>query len=91
MGCYAGITALRTAGHPGGKSILDAVERGLDLPDDALAHSRAVLAEFGNMSSATVLFVLQRVLEDRPGSGVALAFGPGLAMEGLKYGWIDAC
>ena len=76
--------------HPGGKSILDAVERGLDLPGDALDTSRDVLRTFGNMSSATVLFVLQRLIEQRPESGIALAFGPGLAMEGLRFGWTDA-
>ena len=73
--------------HPGGKSILDAVERGLDLSSDALDASRSVLHDFGNMSSATVLFVLERLMRQRPESGVALAFGPGLAMEGLRFGW----
>ena len=73
--------------HPGGRSIVDAVERGLDLPPEALAASRAVLREYGNMSSATVLFVLQRLIAERPKSGLALAFGPGLAMEGLRFGW----
>ncbi|VVT12856.1 type III polyketide synthase [Erythrobacter sp. EC-HK427] len=76
--------------HPGGKSILDAVERGLALPADALDASRSVLNDFGNMSSATVIFVLERLLSERPESGVALAFGPGLAMEGVRYGWVDA-
>ncbi len=75
--------------HPGGKSILDAVERGLDLDKSELDASRAVLAECGNMSSATVLFVLQRLMADHPASGVALAFGPGLAMEGLRFGWTE--
>ena len=75
--------------HPGGKSILDAVERGLDLPADKLAASRSVLHDFGNMSSATVLFVLQRLMDERPDSGIALAFGPGLAMEGLRFGWTE--
>src|SRR5690606_342154 len=73
--------------HPGGRSIVDAVERGLDLPPEALATSRAVLREYGNMSSATVLFVLQRLIAERPKTGLALAFGPGLAMEGLRFGW----
>ena len=76
--------------HPGGKSILDAVERGLALPADALDASRSVLNDFGNMSSATVIFVLERLLSERPESGVALAFGPGLAMEGVRFGWLDA-
>ena len=76
--------------HAGGRSILDAVEAGLDLPDGTLAHSREVLRTCGNMSSSTLMFVLERVLRDRPASGVALAFGPGLAMEGLRFRWNDA-
>lgn len=73
--------------HPGGKSIVDAVERGLALPPEKVAASRAVLQDYGNMSSATVLFVLERLMAERPASGIALAFGPGLAMEGLRFGW----
>lgn len=73
--------------HPGGKSIIDAVERGLGLPPEKVAASRAVLQDYGNMSSASVLFVLQRLMEEKPASGIALAFGPGLAMEGLRFGW----
>ena len=73
--------------HPGGRSIVDAVERGLALAPDRLAASRGVLADYGNMSSATVMFVLQRLMGERPESGLALAFGPGLAMEGLRFGW----
>ena len=72
--------------HAGGRSILDAVARGLDLPADALEHSRAVLRAFGNMSSATLLFVLARILAgEEEGQGIALAFGPGLAAEGLTF------
>ncbi len=72
--------------HPGGRSILDAVGRGLDLPKPALDDSRAVLAAYGNMSSASVLFVLARMIaERRTGSGIALAFGPGVAVEGLAF------
>ncbi len=73
--------------HPGGRTILDAVEHGLDLPQGALAHSRAVLRAFGNMSSATVLFVLQAMLEERiPGRrGCAMAFGPGLSAETMRF------
>lgn len=73
--------------HPGGRSILDAVERGLGLAPGKLDASRSVLSEFGNMSSATVLFVLERLMQQRPATGLALAFGPGLAMEGLHFGW----
>ncbi|WP_203073757.1 type III polyketide synthase [Falsiroseomonas ponticola] len=72
--------------HPGGRSILDAVAHGLDLPQDALAESRGVLAEHGNMSSATVLFVLARMMrEGRRGLGCALAFGPGLSAEAMRF------
>ncbi|HZL28811.1 MAG TPA: type III polyketide synthase [Acidobacteriaceae bacterium] len=73
--------------HPGGRSILDAVETGLELPSDALAASREVLSRFGNMSSATVMFVLQRIMEQaRPGQhGCAMSFGPGLTAETMRF------
>jgi predicted naringenin-chalcone synthase len=72
--------------HAGGRSILDAVERALALSPDALAASRAVLADNGNMSSATLMFVLARMLAGPPvKDGVALAFGPGLAAEGFAF------
>ncbi len=76
--------------HAGGRSILDAVEKGLSLAPDTLDHSREILRSCGNMSSSTLMFVLERVMRDRPASGVALAFGPGLAMEGLRFGWRNA-
>ena len=44
--------------------MLDAVQQGLALPSEALRHSRGVLRDFGNMSSATLMFVLQRILRD---------------------------
>jgi len=75
--------------HPGGKSILDAVERAFELPPTALAESREVLRAFGNMSSATILFVLERVMQRRLANGVAMAFGPGVAMEGFRFGWTE--
>ena len=72
--------------HAGGRSILDAVERALHLPHDALAASRGVLEDVGNMSSATLMFVLARLLKGpRIECGVALAFGPGLAAEGFRF------
>jgi predicted naringenin-chalcone synthase len=73
--------------HPGGRSILDAVEAGLELPVDALAASREVLSCFGNMSSATVMFVLQRMMQQaRPGQlGCAMSFGPGLIAETMRF------
>lgn len=75
--------------HAGGRSILDAVEQGFELAPETLDHSRAVLRDFGNMSSSTLMFVLERIAREQPASGVALAFGPGLAMEGLRFGWAD--
>jgi predicted naringenin-chalcone synthase len=73
--------------HPGGRSILDAVEKGLELPADALAASREVLSCFGNMSSATVMFVLQRMMQQaQPGQrGCAMSFGPGLTAETMRF------
>lgn len=74
--------------HAGGRSILDAVERGFDLPASALDQSRAVLADFGNMSSSTLMFVLAAILrqpDQRERRGIALAFGPGLAAEGFRF------
>lgn len=71
--------------HAGGRSILDAVEGALHLAPDALAASRGVLHDFGNMSSATLMFVLARMMGRRVEHGVALAFGPGLAAEGLGF------
>ncbi|MEG8039394.1 type III polyketide synthase [Sphingomonas sp. LR60] len=82
----AGRPVDRWAVHAGGRSILDAVEHAFALPADALEDSRAVLAENGNMSSATLMFVLARVLAGSPVEhGIALAFGPGLAAEGLAF------
>ncbi|MFC7553224.1 type III polyketide synthase [Pseudoroseomonas wenyumeiae] len=73
--------------HPGGRSVLDAVEGALALPATALETSRGVLRDHGNMSSATVLFVLRRMLEAaRPGQrGCAMAFGPGMVAETMLF------
>jgi predicted naringenin-chalcone synthase len=68
--------------HPGGPRVLAAVEEALALPPAALAISREVLAEHGNMSSATILFILERLVRgDAAGTCVAMAFGPGLTAE----------
>lgn len=69
--------------HPGGRSIVDRIEERLELRPEQIAPSRETLRDFGNMSSVTVLFVLQRVLEraDRGDRVFALAFGPGLTVE----------
>jgi predicted naringenin-chalcone synthase len=70
--------------HPGGPRILEAVEEGLGLERPALAVSREVFTECGNMSSPTVLFILERLRKaGAPRPCVALGFGPGLAAEAL--------
>jgi predicted naringenin-chalcone synthase len=82
-----GASAVDTwAVHAGGRSILDAVENALSLDSRALAASRGVLAANGNMSSATLMFTLARILANpRAEDGRALAFGPGLAAEGFAF------
>jgi predicted naringenin-chalcone synthase len=73
--------------HPGGRSVLDAVERALDLGPAALSASREVLRRFGNMSSATVMFVLESLFRTAPAGavGCAMAFGPGLVAETMRF------
>jgi len=73
--------------HPGGRSVLDAVEEALDLPATALSHSRDILRRFGNMSSATVMFVLQSIMQssDAGEVGCAMSFGPGLTAETMRF------
>jgi alpha-pyrone synthase len=72
--------------HPGGRTVLDAVEAGLALSPDSLSWSRRVLRDYGNMSSASVLFVLREIMEcGAAGPGCAMAFGPGLAVETMLF------
>lgn len=84
-GFLAGEVPTAWAVHPGGRSILDRVQAGLELAPDALAASRAVLRDYGNMSSATVMFILRDMLHDDALASDAtiagLAFGPGLTVE----------
>lgn len=71
--------------HPGGRSILEKVEAKLELETEQLTPSRDVLRRYGNMSSATVLFVLKQILEQPDSVGgeriCGMAFGPGLTVE----------
>ena len=69
--------------HPGGPRILQAVEESLALSATATAASRAVFAECGNMSSPTILFILERLRRQAPRPCVALGFGPGLVAEAV--------
>ncbi len=76
--------------HPGGRAIVERAQDTLGLSDDQLFDSLEVLRLHGNMSSPTILFVLQRLLRcrdesdagNRPKTAVAMAFGPGLTLEG---------
>lgn len=80
----AGDSVEHWAIHPGGRDILDRVQARLALTDDQLAPARTTLRDYGNMSSATVLFVMKEILERGAGPGervAAMAFGPGLTVE----------
>ncbi|RYZ54597.1 MAG: type III polyketide synthase [Sphingobacteriales bacterium] len=74
--------------HPGGTRILEACEQAMDLDQDATAISREVLDSYGNMSSVTILFVLEKLMRkvaesSKPEWVMACAFGPGLTMESV--------
>jgi alkylresorcinol/alkylpyrone synthase len=77
--------------HSAGRRVIEKAKDLLDLTDQDLRFSREVLRNFGNMSSATVLFVLDAVLrsqEPRPGDwGLLAALGPGFAAEGFLLRW----
>ncbi len=71
--------------HPGGKAIIDRVEASMGIQKEMIAPSREVLRRYGNMSSATIFFVLKEILRRRTGSPCeevcAITFGPGLTVE----------
>ena len=71
--------------HPGGRAILDSMQKGLELSDEAMIPSRKVLKNYGNMSSASILFVLKEIISSniiaKGEYCCAVAFGPGLTME----------
>jgi predicted naringenin-chalcone synthase len=76
--------------HPGGRAVLDTCERTLGLAPEALSSSRTVLRHYGNMSSPTILFVMQDLLEKADASpktlkGLSLGFGPGVTLEGMLW------
>ncbi|WP_158828870.1 type III polyketide synthase [Mucilaginibacter lacusdianchii] len=72
--------------HPGGRKILEAVEEALELPEESNAFAYEVLRQYGNMSSATILFVLQKMMKAGKLANqhvLSFAFGPGLTVEGM--------
>lgn len=78
--------------HPGGRAIIDKVKNSMSLDESKLWASREVLFEVGNLSSATILFVLDKILQRPSQNGenvVAMAFGPGLTIESAVLTLID--
>ncbi|RAI84791.1 type III polyketide synthase [Algoriphagus yeomjeoni] len=71
--------------HPGGKQILQKVQEAFGLEESVNAHAMEVLKQFGNMSSVTILFVLERMMRDEQIQGdiLSMGFGPGLTLETL--------
>ena len=68
--------------HPGGKRILEAIHKSLGFTNGQLDASYTVLNKFGNLSSASVLFVLKEIMQEKKqGNLFAAAFGPGLTVE----------
>jgi len=77
--------------HPGGRKVIDNVQREMGLTDEQLRHSKKVMRNYGNMSSPTVMFVLDEVAREgdpQPGDwGVMIALGPGMAAETALLRW----
>ena len=72
--------------HPGGPRILSSFQKAMQLPDEALSHSRHVLQNFGNMSSATVFFIIKRMIENQNELPcVSIGFGPGITIEAALF------
>ena len=72
--------------HPGGEKVMDAIQRRLGLSDEAMQPSREVLRDHGNLSSATVWFVLRRILDEGMESGdlcLLVAFGAGMTAHAV--------
>jgi len=69
--------------HPGGKSIIQAIEKECGLIPSQTESSWETLRKYGNMSSATFLFVLEKSLQTRQKWTLGIGFGPGLSMEGI--------
>ncbi|MFW6290122.1 MAG: type III polyketide synthase [Mariniphaga sp.] len=78
----------RWAVHPGGRKILDQVKKQLGLTNGQMDYSYRILREYGNMSSPTILFILNLILEQelKPGEKIlAIGFGPGISVDTALY------
>ena len=78
--------------HPGGTKIIQKAQASLGLTDAQVAHSWEVLSKYGNMLSASVLFVMQQMLakvdknsKSEPFTGIAFSFSPGVGLEGILF------
>jgi predicted naringenin-chalcone synthase len=79
--------------HPGGRAIVDKVEEALSLSENQVASSRKVLHDYGNMSSATVMFVLEDILRSDMNDGdrvLPITFGPGLSIESGIFTFVNS-
>lgn len=82
--------------HPGGRGIVDTLQDMFGLTDEQTRSSRSVLRHYGNVSSATILFVLHEMRRELmengsgPVDGIALAFGPGLTAEMLRIAYLPS-
>ena len=82
--------------HPGGRGIVDALQRAMGLTDEQTRASRDILRRYGNLSSVTILFVLEEIRRELAGKaqeavpGIALAFGPGMQAEMIRLSCVPA-
>lgn len=77
--------------HPGGKKILDSFNKQMKLSDSELQYSYKVLSDYGNMSSPTILFVLNEIMQSRNTQGetiFSIGFGPGLSIETALFTYV---
>jgi len=81
--------------HPGGRGIVDAVQKLYGLSDEQVSYSRSILRDYGNLSSATIIYVLHAIREGyrntlQTSRGIALAFGPGITAEILPFTYVPS-
>ena len=80
--------------HPGGRAVLDAVRTAFGLDPEQIAPARRVLTNYGNMSSASIMFVFEELLRHTPQNesrpGAAIAFGPGLTIKAMEFTFVPS-